>query len=72
MVCLAVYAIANWLVLAASEGNLGNLLRHRLTLDPSLLILGGAGLDWMWVRAGRPFSTFRRTPLRMSAARSDS
>jgi 4-amino-4-deoxy-L-arabinose transferase-like glycosyltransferase len=72
VVCLAVYAVANWLVLAASEGNLGNLLRHRLTLDPSLLILGSAGLDWMWVRAGRPFGTFRRTPLRMSAARSDS
>jgi 4-amino-4-deoxy-L-arabinose transferase-like glycosyltransferase len=72
VVCLAVYAVASWFVLAASEGNLGNLLRHRLTLDPALLILGGAGLDWMWVRAGRPFSTFKRAPLRMSAVRSDS
>jgi hypothetical protein len=53
--CLAVYGIANWLLLAATEGNLGNLLRHRLMLDPILLILGGAGLDWLWVRSGRPF-----------------
>ena len=53
--CLAVYGIANWLLLAATEGNLGNLLRHRLMLDPILLILGGAGLEWLWVRSGRPF-----------------
>ena len=48
--CLIVYAIANWLILAAVEGNLGNLLRHRLTLDACLLILGAAGLEWAWVR----------------------
>jgi hypothetical protein len=47
MVCLVAYAIANWLVLAASEGNLGNLLRHRLMLDPSLLLLGCGGLEWL-------------------------
>jgi hypothetical protein len=52
---LALYAIGNWLVLAAAEGNVGNLLRHRLLLDPALLILGGAGLVWMWERTGRPF-----------------
>jgi 4-amino-4-deoxy-L-arabinose transferase-like glycosyltransferase len=55
--CLVAYAIANWLILAASEGNVGNLLRHRLMLDPVLLIFGGAGLEWLWVRAGRPLST---------------
>jgi hypothetical protein len=47
MACLVAYAIANWLVLAASEGNLGNLLRHRLMLDPSLLLLGCGGLEWL-------------------------
>jgi hypothetical protein len=47
VVCLVVYAVANWLVLAASEGNLGNLLRHRLMLDPSLLLLGCGGLEWL-------------------------
>jgi hypothetical protein len=40
-------------VLAASEGNLGNLLRHRVMLAPTLLILGGAGLHWLWLRTGR-------------------
>ncbi len=44
------YAIANWLILAAVEGNVGNLLRHRLTLDPVLLILGAAGLEYAWCR----------------------
>jgi hypothetical protein len=51
--CLVVYAVANWLILAAVEGNLGNLLRHRLTLDACLLILGGPGLYWLWLRARR-------------------
>jgi hypothetical protein len=51
--CLVAYGVANWFVLAASEGNLGNLLRHRLMLAPTLLILGGAGLDWLWVHAAR-------------------
>ncbi|HEY3059488.1 MAG TPA: glycosyltransferase family 39 protein [Chloroflexota bacterium] len=46
--CLVAYGLANWLVLAVSEGNLGNLLRHRQTLAPALLILGTAGLDWLW------------------------
>jgi hypothetical protein len=57
VVCVVVFGIANWLMLAVSEGNLGNLLRHRLTLDPALLILGSAGLEWLWARGGRPFST---------------
>jgi hypothetical protein len=65
--CLALYGVANWLVLAASEGNLGNLLRHRLMLDPVLLILGSAGLEWVWVRAGRPWSS--RVPRRLLARR---
>jgi hypothetical protein len=51
--CLVAYGVANWLVLAASEGNLGNLLRHRLMLAPTLLVLGSAGLDWLWVQATR-------------------
>jgi hypothetical protein len=54
VVCLLVFGIGNWLVLAASEGNLGNLLRHRLMLAPTLLVLGASGLDWLWTRAGRP------------------
>jgi hypothetical protein len=45
---LIAYGVANWLILAAVEGNVGNLLRHRLMLDPVLLILGVAGLDWIW------------------------
>jgi hypothetical protein len=67
---LAAYGIANWLVLAASEGNVGNLLRHRLTLNPVLLILGAAGLEWLWVRAGRPLSS--KFPAALTAARAES
>lgn len=67
--CLVLYGIANWLVLAASEGNLGNLLRHRLMLDPMLLILGSAGLEWVWVRAGRPWSS--RMPRHMLTPRAE-
>ena len=67
--CLVAYGLANWLILAASEGNVGNLLRHRLMLDPVLLIFGGAGLEWLWVRAGRPFST--RLPGSLIPAHSD-
>jgi hypothetical protein len=47
LVCLAIYAVANWLIMAAVEGNLGNLLRHRVTLDPALLILGSTGIQWL-------------------------
>lgn len=68
-ICLLVYGIVNWLVLAVSEGNLGNLLRHRLMLDPVLLILGGAGLDWLWGRMVRPPS--RQQPGVLVTARSD-
>jgi len=48
--CLVMYAVANWLILAAVEGNLGNLLRHRLTIDPVVLILGSAGIQWLRLR----------------------
>jgi hypothetical protein len=71
VICLVVYGVANWLLLAASEGNFGNLLRHRLLLDPVLLILGSAGMEWLWERAGRPFST-RFPPLLVPARVSDS
>ena len=50
VVCLILYGFGNWLVLAASEGNLGNLLRHRVMLTPTLVILGSAGLVWLWPR----------------------
>lgn len=50
VMCLILYGVANWLILAAVEGNLGNLMRHRLMLDPVLLILGAAGLEQLWVR----------------------
>jgi hypothetical protein len=53
LVCLALYGLGNWLVLAASEGNLGNLLRHRLMLVPTLLVYSSAGLVWLWPRASR-------------------
>jgi hypothetical protein len=48
MACIMAYGIANWIVLAVSEGNLGNLLRHRVALAPSLLVLGAGGLEWLW------------------------
>jgi hypothetical protein len=47
---LALYGLAIWVLLALTEGNLGNLLRHRLMLDATLLILGSAGLEWLWCR----------------------
>jgi 4-amino-4-deoxy-L-arabinose transferase-like glycosyltransferase len=42
-IVLYAYVVANWLILAAVEGNVGNLLRHRLMLDPILLMLGVSG-----------------------------
>jgi 4-amino-4-deoxy-L-arabinose transferase-like glycosyltransferase len=48
--CLLAYGVANWLILAAVEGNVGNLLRHRLMVDPVLIIFGAAGLVWLWPR----------------------
>jgi hypothetical protein len=56
LVCLLVYGLATWAALAASEGNLGNLLRHRVMLTPTLLVLGSGGLVWLtrWkVEGGR-------------------
>jgi hypothetical protein len=44
---LIAYGGANWLILAAVEGNVGNLLRHRMMLEPVLLIMGAAGLEWL-------------------------
>jgi hypothetical protein len=67
---VAMYAAANWLALAAAEGNVGNLLRHRLLLDPALLILGGAGMIWLWERGGRPFG--QGVPRRLVVAQADS
>jgi hypothetical protein len=68
--CLVVYAVANWLILAAVEGNLGNLLRHRLTLDACLLILGGAGVYWLWLRLRglRPLAASRQAVLSAGAS----
>ena len=68
--CLVVYAVANWLILAAVEGNLGNLLRHRLTLDACLLILGGPGLHraWLRLRSLQPFAVGRRAVLSAGAS----
>ena len=65
-ICLVGYGVANWLVLAAVEGNVGNLLRHRLMLDPVLLILGTAGLDWLWL-TGRGSAVARPAVLRRQA-----
>jgi hypothetical protein len=48
--CLVAYGVANWLILAAVEGNVGNLLRHRLMVDPVLIIFGAAGLESLWPR----------------------
>ena len=45
IVCLILYAAANYVVLAAAEGNLANLVRHRLVVYPALLILGSAGVE---------------------------
>ena len=68
--CLVAYGVVNWLVLAAVEGNVGNLLRHRMMLDPVLLVLGTAGLEWLWLTgrgsaAARPAA--RQHPARTPA-----
>ena len=65
-VCLVAYGVANWLVLAAVEGNVGNLLRHRLMLDPVLLVLGMAGLECLWL-TGRGSAAARRASLQRRA-----
>ncbi|MBV9168764.1 MAG: glycosyltransferase family 39 protein [Chloroflexi bacterium] len=63
--CLIGYALANWFVLAASEGNLGNLVRHRMMLAPVFLVLGCAGLEAIWERAGRPLPRHLRFAARV-------
>jgi hypothetical protein len=70
--CLALYAIGNWLVLAASEGNLGNLLRHRLMLEPAILILGSAGLEWLWHARHRGGTTLSQSPPLLVSVHGDS
>jgi hypothetical protein len=65
VLCLVLYGVASWVVLAASEGNLGNLVRHRVMLAPTLLILGSAGLVWLWERVPRQGAP---TPRRAVAA----
>jgi len=50
VITLALYGLTTWLLLALTEGNLGNLLRHRMMLTPTVLILGSAGLVWLWPR----------------------
>lgn len=52
-IVLYAYLSANWLILAAVEGNVGNLLRHRLMLDPILLMLGVSGWSWLLPRIAR-------------------
>ncbi len=47
---LLLYGLATWLLLAFSEGNLGNLVRHRIMLAPALLVLGSPGLVHAWRR----------------------
>jgi hypothetical protein len=46
---LALYGLVTLALLGLAEGNLGNLLRHRMMLVPTFLVLGGAGLHWAWV-----------------------
>jgi hypothetical protein len=67
-VCLLLYGVANWIVLAVSEGNLGNLVRHREMLAPTVLLLGAAGLEHLWQRIGRPLPIHVR---RLHLVRSD-
>ena len=45
---LALHGLETWTLLALSEGNVGNLLRHRVMLAPALLVLGVPGVDWAW------------------------
>lgn len=42
---MAFYGGATWVGLATTDGNLGNLLRHRTMLTPPLLVLGLGGLS---------------------------
>ena len=66
MICVIAYGIANWIVLAISEGNLGNLLRHRVALAPALLVLGAGGLEWLWLIIGRPrLASGKQRPLHL-------
>lgn len=70
LLLLVLYALATWLVLAASEGNFGNLLRHRIMMSPVVLILGTAGLmaarqrcaAWWARRAAREPGAARTAP----------
>jgi hypothetical protein len=66
VVCLVLYGLATWAALAVSEGNLGNLLRHRMMLTPTVLVLGAAGGVWVWERL-QP-SRLRRASLTVQPA----
>lgn len=64
-IALYAYLVGNWLILAAVEGNVGNLLRHRLGLDPVLLMLGVSGWVWLWPRLAAARNLVNQTrPLR--------
>ena len=42
---------AAWiLALALTEGNTGNIFRHRSMFMPFVFLLSGVGLTWLWVR----------------------
>lgn len=45
---LWLHVLATWLLITLSEGVVGNLLRHRVMLAPSLVLLGVAGLTRVW------------------------
>ncbi len=51
------FGLLTWALLAASEGNVGNLVRHRMLLDPTVVVLGSVGTlrAWAWLarRRGR-------------------
>ncbi len=52
---LALQGLETWALLAFSEGNVGNLLRHRVMLVPALLVLGVPGVDWAWAALRRRY-----------------
>lgn len=47
---LVAYVGGLLLLLAATQGNLGTLIRHRSMVIPFVLIFSGAGVAWLWRR----------------------